>query len=44
MVNGRMRVSGLFGSGLVNEKSRVSALVQKSVRTIAIRVLRFGLS
>jgi len=37
MTNGRMRVSGLFHSDLVNEKSRVSALAQKSVRTIAIR-------
>ena len=29
-----MRVSALFHSSSVNEKSRVSALVQKSVRTI----------
>jgi restriction endonuclease S subunit len=34
IVNGRMRVSGLFRSSLVNEKSRVSTLVQKSVRNI----------
>ena len=34
MANGRMGISGLFCSGLVNEKSRVSALAQKSVRTI----------
>jgi histidine decarboxylase len=34
MANGRMRVSGFFRSGLVNEKLRVSALDQKSVRTI----------
>jgi len=34
IANGRMRVSDLFHSDLVNEKSRVSALTQKSVRTI----------
>lgn len=32
--NGRMRVPGLFRSDLGNEKSRVSALGKKSVRTI----------
>jgi hypothetical protein len=37
MANSRMRVSGFFRSGLVNEKLRVSALDQKSVRTIALR-------
>lgn len=30
-----MRVSGLFHNNLVNEKSRVSAFAQKSIRTIA---------
>jgi hypothetical protein len=39
MANGRMRVSGFFRSGLVNEKLRVSALDQKSVRTIEIQEL-----
>jgi len=34
MANGRMRVSRLLHSTLINEKSRVSALDQKSVRTI----------
>jgi hypothetical protein len=33
--NGRIRVLGLFSSGLANERSRVLALAQKSVRTIA---------
>jgi hypothetical protein len=33
--NGEVRVSALFYSGLSNEESRVSALVRKSVRTIA---------
>ncbi len=33
--NGRMRVLALFYSSLAHEKSRVSALARKSVRTIA---------
>ena len=42
MANGRMRVSGIFRSSLVNEKSRVSALTQKSVRTIELADLMFN--
>jgi len=38
MVKGSMRVSFLFHSRLTNEKSRVSALDQKSVRTIAVNI------
>jgi hypothetical protein len=36
MANGRMWVSGFFRRSSVNEKSRVSVLAQKSVRTIAL--------
>jgi hypothetical protein len=32
--NGRMRVSAFFHGGIANERSRVSALAWKSVRTI----------
>ena len=35
MVNGRMRVLGLSPSNPANEKSSVSGLAPKSVRTIA---------
>ncbi|MGF1569714.1 MAG: hypothetical protein ACFCVD_16870, partial [Nodosilinea sp.] len=39
MANDRMRVSGLFRSSLADEKPRVSALAQKSVRAIVRQFL-----
>jgi hypothetical protein len=44
MANGRMRVSGLSCTGLLSEKSRVSGLAQKSVRTIDFKeVFKIGI-